>query len=433
MSRATRDLKAASGPGGFELSGGLAGAFERLARAGAQAGDSPEERTRKATAVLAATLLVVLSSVWTVTYFTLGLPLSASIPLTYQVISAASLVYLFRTKRFGLFRVIQIVMMLALPFLLQWSLGGFVASSAIMLWAFMGPVGALLYAGPRQAVPWFVAYAVLTVISGVIDPSLANRTADIPAGLRLAFFVLNISGVSLTAYVLLHYFVRERERATAALAEEREKSERLLLNVLPEAVAARLKEVPGVIADRFDDVTVLFADIVDFTPLSDRMPPDEVVSLLDEIFRRFDALAERLGLEKIKTIGDAYMLAGGLPVPRPDHAEAVAEMGLCMLEEVAAVRVGGRERLAVRIGIDSGPVVAGVIGTRRFIYDLWGDTVNTASRMESQGVPGAVQVTERTFTRLRDGYRFEPRGEIEVKGKGPMTTYLLVGRAGTGS
>ena len=240
-------------------------------------------------------------------------------------------------------------------------------------------------------------------------------------------------GVSFTAYVLLHYFVRERDRAAAALAEEREKSERLLLNVLPEAIAARLKETPGVIADRFDDVTVLFADIVDFTPLSDRMAPDQVVTLLDEIFRRFDALAESLGLEKIKTIGDAYMVAGGLPAPRPDHAEAVAEMGLGMLEEVAAVVTGDRERLAVRIGIDSGPVVAGVIGTRKFIYDLWGDTVNTASRMESQGMPGAIQVTERTFSRLRDAYRFECRGQIEVKGKGAMTTYLLTGRARHGS
>ena len=407
----------------------MRGLIDWLAKAGARPDDPPEERTRKATAVLAASIVVVLSCVWTGTYFALELPVSASIPLAYQLASLVSLAYLFRTKRFVLFRNGQVAMMLLLPFLLQWSLGGFVASSAVMLWAFMAPVGALLYVGPRKAVPWFVAYAALAIASGFIDPWLANRTADIPAGLRLAFFVLNIGGVSFTAYVLLHYFVRERDRAAAALAEEREKSERLLLNVLPEAVAERLKETPGVIADRFDDVTVLFADIVDFTPLSDRMTPDQVVTLLDEIFRRFDALAERLGLEKIKTIGDAYMVAGGLPASRPDHAEAVAEMGLCMLEEVASVVTGDRKRLAVRIGIDSGPVVAGVIGTRKFIYDLWGDTVNTASRMESQGMPGAIQVTERTFNRLRHAYRLERRGPIEVKGKGAMTTYLLVGRA----
>ena len=370
---------------------------------------------------------MVLACAWTATYFGLGLPLAASIPLAYQVISLVSLLYLARTKRFAFFRTSQLVMMLSLPFLLQWALGGFVASSAVMLWAFIGPVGALLYLGPGPAVPWFAAYAVLAVVSGIIDPALVDRAGAIPSGLRLAFFVLNVGGVSFTAFVLLRYFVRERERAAAALAVEQEKSERLLLNVLPSAVATRLKEGEGIIADRFDDVTVLFADIVDFTPLSDRMAPDAVVALLDRIFSRFDALADEFGVEKIKTIGDAYMVAGGLPVPWPDHAAAMADLALCMRDEVARADLEGRGRLAVRVGIDSGPVVAGVIGTRKFIYDLWGDTVNTASRMESHGLPGEIQVTERTFSLLRDRFRFESRGVIEVKGKGPMATYLLAG------
>jgi adenylate cyclase len=407
--------------------------IEWLSRVGALPADPSDVRTRKAAAVLGASLIVVLACVWTGTYFALGLPLAASIPLAYQLISVATLLYLFRTKRFAFFRTSQLVMILLLPFLLQWALGGFVSSSAVMLWAFIGPVGALLYLGPQRAVPWFATYALLAVTSGIIDPSLADRAAAIPAQLRLAFFVLNVGGVSFTAFVLLRYFVGERERAAAALATEQEKSERLLLNVLPKAVAARLKDGEGVIADRFDDVTVLFADIVDFTPLSDRMAPDDVVALLDHIFSRFDALVDGFGLEKIKTIGDAYMAAGGLPVPRSDHAETVADLALCMRDEVARVDVGGRKGLAVRIGIDTGPVVAGVIGTRKFIYDLWGDTVNTASRMESHGVPGAVQVTDRTYALLRDRFRFEPRGEIQIKGKGRMATYILVERIDTGT
>jgi class 3 adenylate cyclase len=229
----------------------------------------------------------------------------------------------------------------------------------------------------------------------------------------------------LTAVLLLGEAVRTRR----ALALEQAKSERLLLNVLPAPIAARLKQTEGVIADAFADATVLFADLVDFTRRSERSSPQQVVQVLDDLFSVFDQLAQRQGLEKIKTIGDAYMVAGGLPEPRPDHAEAVAEMALAMREEVASRSDPSGQPLAVRIGIDTGPVVAGVIGRNKFIYDLWGDTVNTASRMESNGVAGCIQVTARTYQRLRDSYRFERRGPIQVKGKGQLVTYFLLGKA----
>jgi class 3 adenylate cyclase len=237
---------------------------------------------------------------------------------------------------------------------------------------------------------------------------------------QVAFFLGNIAGVSLTAYLMLQYFVREREREHAL-------SERLLLNVLPEPVAARLKRSHGVIADRFEQATVLFADIADFTPMAASLPPEQVVELLDTVFSDFDRLAEERGLEKIKTIGDAYMVAAGLPVPRPDHCRAMADMALAMVEATSAY--GGTVRL--RIGMDTGPVIDGVIGRRKFIYDLWGDTVNTASRMESHGVPGQIQVTERVVAALDGVFELEPRGTIEVKGKGPMPTWLLHRRAST--
>jgi adenylate cyclase len=211
------------------------------------------------------------------------------------------------------------------------------------------------------------------------------------------------------------------------LLAEQERSERLLLNVLPASIAARLKQTDGVIADAFSEVTVLFADIVDFTTRSERIAPEEVVRLLDDLFSVFDQLAQEQGLEKIKTIGDAYMVVGGLPDPRPDHAQAVAEMALAIRDEVAK-RFDQSGPPLVRIGIDTGPVVAGVIGRSKFAYDLWGDTVNTASRMESHGVTGCIQVTARAYERLRDGYRFERRGPIAVKGKGEMVTYFLVAR-----
>ncbi|HEV8572167.1 MAG TPA: adenylate/guanylate cyclase domain-containing protein [Actinomycetota bacterium] len=368
-----------------------------------------------------------LAVVWVVAYWLLGRPLSAAIPFGYQVASVASLVIFIRTKRYRLFRFAQVLLMLLLPFLLQLSLGGFVPSSGVIIWAVWAPFGALMFYGAREAVPWLMAFIGLTAVAGILDPLLPEGP-PIPMSVVVTFFVLNFAAVAASTYLLVQYFVREREKAMAALRIEREKSERLLLNVLPEPIAGRLKEGEGIIADGFPEVTVLFADIVDFTPLSDRLAPDEVVALLDEVFTAFDRLADDRGLEKIKTIGDAYMVAGGIPVPRPDHAEAVAEMALGMLEEVARCSAERGMGLAVRIGIDTGPVVAGVIGRRKFIYDLWGDTVNTASRMESHGLAGAIQVTPATYERLHDRYEFEQRGPVAVKSKGKMTTYMLVGR-----
>jgi class 3 adenylate cyclase len=338
------------------------------------------------------------------------------------------------TRRYVLFRRGQLWMTLILPFALQWSLGGFRASSAVSLWAFSAPLGALLFVGARQAMVWFVAFVALVAVSGAADSRLAASASHIPAGVEVAFFALNVIGVTATAWVLLQYFVRARERAMSELARqhraltlEQAKSERLLLNVLPGPVAARLKDDDGIIADACAEVTVLFADIVGFTPLSERLAADELVSVLDRVFARWDALAKKHGVEKIKTIGDAYMVAAGVPLPRADHSEVIAALALDMGPELACVASETGLPLQVRIGIDSGPVIAGVIGRAKFIYDLWGDTVNTASRMESHALPSSIQVTQRAYDRLQDRYELQPRGTVEVKGKGPLSTYLLVG------
>ena len=219
--------------------------------------------------------------------------------------------------------------------------------------------------------------------------------------------------------------VRREFMAMRLLGQERERSERLLLNVLPASIAERLKNSPDSIADHSADVTVLFADIVGFTTLSAKKSPQDLVRLLDLIFSEFDALAEKHGLEKIKTIGDAYMAAAGLPAPRAHHAVAATHMAREMLAAVARIARETGEPLALRIGLNSGPVVAGVIGRKKFIYDLWGDTVNTASRMESHGIPGEVQLSEATATLLRPSFALMARGVIQVDGKGEMPTFLL--------
>jgi class 3 adenylate cyclase len=223
--------------------------------------------------------------------------------------------------------------------------------------------------------------------------------------------------------------LRDQEQTyVRQLQAEQARSERLLLNILPQPIAERLKHSHKPIAELFDDVSVLFADIVGFTRLATRTAPAELVGLLNEIFSLFDDLAERYRLEKIKTIGDSYMAAGGLPKPRPHHAAAVADMALAMQRAIARFSAQRGEAFDIRVGISSGPAIAGVIGTKKFIYDLWGDTVNTASRMESHGLPGQIQVCPATYERLRDRYLFDERGEVQIKGKGVMATYLLTGK-----
>jgi class 3 adenylate cyclase len=277
-----------------------------------------------------------------------------------------------------------------------------------------------------------------------ITRPLDTFMAQTNAGLRGTFLMLStlsllaLSGIALVIGRLrqtskeLELRVIERtaqlQSANQELATEQGKSERLLLNILPPPIAQKLKDGQSNIADGFASATILFADLVNFTQLAEQVPPTELVAMLNEIFSAFDRLSEQYELEKIKTIGDAYMVVGGLPTIRPDHPQAIAEMALAMREEIHKFNLRYHQSCSLRIGINTGPVVAGVIGTKKFIYDLWGDTVNIASRMESHGLPGAIQVTAATYECLQDDYTFEPRGSIQVKGKGEITAYLLIGK-----
>ena len=405
----------------------LARGVGRLAGLGTDPMDSEDERLRKATLTLAAILMATMAVVWVATYWSLGLWRSGAIPFAYQLATVGGLAVFARTKRFSSFCTGQLAMMLALPFLLQASLGGFRQSSAVVLWAVTAPLGAVLFQGVRRSTPWFFAFVVATVVSGALDPYLHGE-GRVPAAIVVTFFVLNLLGVSTTMYLLLRYFISERERILDALRVEQDRSESLLLNILPATIARRLKETPGIIADGFNAVTVLFADIVGFTAYAEARPPAEVVAVLNRLFSRFDELADRHRVEKIKTIGDAYMVVAGLPVPRADHQEALAEMALDICDEVVRFRQETGTNLAVRVGMSSGPVVAGVIGQRKFSYDVWGDTVNMASRMQTHGLADHIQVTPNVYTRLRDDYEFQPRETVEIKGKSPMTTYLLIRR-----
>ncbi|MCR4305120.1 MAG: adenylate/guanylate cyclase domain-containing protein [Gallionella sp.] len=404
----------------------------------AETTDTQEDKLHKDLLIFACGFMNLAVALWLAIYWMMGLHFSANVPVGYQLISVVSLAYYLRTKRFDVFRFVQLSLFLFAPFAMQWSIGSSVTSSGIMLWALLAPIGALVVSGWRESVPWFFAYIIMTAASGFFDYFLGSgESSGISMKTIGVFFALNFAAMSAIIYFLIRYFVVEMEKIKnqldqqhQLLAEEQKKSERVLLNVLPDTIAQRLKNNQGLIADGFADVTVMFADLVNFTQLTESLPPEQMVSLLNQIFSGFDELSEKYGIEKIKTIGDAYMVVGGLNREKANYTRDIADMALEMREFV--VNQPGLEKynLSIHTGIATGPVVAGVIGTKRFIYDLWGDTVNIASRLTDEAQPGVIQVDKMTYSRIRDQYAFEPPASIHVKGKGEMVMYRLVSSLG---
>jgi adenylate cyclase len=367
--------------------------------------------------------------VWGALYLAFGSPVGV-VPLVYFAVLAGAIAVFSRTRDFPrLLRVNQVDILLA-PTLSMIPLGGFLEAGGVGLWGILAPLGALVFSEVRSAARWYVAWVIVFLGSGLAGEIIGPIWEPPPGWFTSTMLALNIAVGGAIVFILLAVFAKERREALAALRVEQAKAENLLLNILPRSIADKLKAQTQPIADHFGSASILFADVVDFTPWSERLPPAEVVGFLDRLFSRFDVLADRHGLEKIKTIGDCYMVAAGVPTPRPDHARALALMALDMLDAMCADDEVGRLGLELRVGINSGPVVAGVIGRKRFLYDLWGDAVNTASRMESHGTPGRIQITRATYELLGDEFECEPRGTIAVKGKGDVEAWYLVGPVG---
>ncbi len=418
----------------------LATISARLHAAGVEPGDSDDLKLKKQLLLFAMALMTAAPMCWNALYGYFGLHVSAAVPFGYQVISLATLLVYLYTGNFNLFRAAQLMLFLFFPFVLQWSLGNFVSASGVVLWGLLAPVAAVLLYSARESLPWFIAYVVLIAASAAADSATAGSGVALSAAqlkVSMVFFALNFIAMSSLVYFLLRFAAAEREKSTARaeqahaeLAAEQERSERLLLNILPSPVAERLKHDSGTIADGFADVTVMFADIVNFTEIAEGMSPNAIFSMLNRIFSSFDALAEKHGLEKIKTIGDAYMVAGGLnnDESEANYSEAIANMALDMRDVLSTDFVVNRQRLDIRVGIGTGPVVAGVLGKKKFIYDLWGDTVNIASRIAADGTPGLIQVDATTYRRIRSQFRFEEPRTVQLKGKGATPVYRLVGR-----
>jgi guanylate cyclase len=298
--------------------------------------------------------------------------------------------------------------------------GGLSSGLYALPWTIFAPLGAALALGSRHALSQLGLFTVTLVVVAVLEPFSRELATPIDPRVLISFNVPSLLSLGVMAGASALYLIRQVERF-------RGRADGLLLNVLPRSIAARLKSGEYPIADRVDSVTVLFADIVGFTPLSSGADPGEIVEMLNQVFSDFDVLAKKHGIEKIKTIGDSYMAVSGLSVARGDHARAMIDFAVEMLDGVEnRVGLDGRP-IRLRIGINTGPVVAGVIGRDRFIYDLWGDTVNVASRMESHGIADRILVTRAVKESVGDAYRFEERPPIEIKGKGLTVTYALRG------
>jgi class 3 adenylate cyclase len=397
---------------------------------------SPEEQLSGDMLVLTTGLMVLASVLWLAVYWSLGQQFSVSISLAFQALSAATITFYLKTRKLQPFAMIQLALILFTPFAMQWSIGNFVTASGVSLWGLIAPVGAVTVLGARQSLPWFFAWLFMTMMAGVFDFMIPAAGARLDMQTVAVFFVLNFAAISLMIYALLWYFAGEKNKLRAQvdlqydmIRAEKDRSEKLLLNILPFAIAERLKAGEANIAQGHADVTVMFADIVGFTKMTEELSPVETVKILNDVFSMFDEIADKYGVEKIKTIGDAYMAAAGLDSGAQIHyADAVASMAIEMLDCVHQYWQSTGERIELRVGIGTGPVVAGVIGKKKFIFDMWGDTVNVASRMAADADAGAIQVDPTTYRRLHTRFQFGEPHDVEIKGKGRMQVRYLVSR-----
>lgn len=409
---------------------------ERLRNAGIRAGDSEQEQLNKALLVFATGLFCFGSMVWLTLYWLLGPKMPVDWPFYFEIVLVANLLFYVKTGNFAFFRVSQLALFLLAPFAMQWAIGSFITASGVILWGLLGPVGAILCFGVRESLWWFIAWVVLTALSGYFD--YRNEIVQaapplVPLRTSVIFFALNFVGVASLIYTLLRFSITEQQKAKSALEEahqmlqaEQERSERLLLNTLPGPIAQRLKRHNETIADGYASASVMFADIVNFTTIAANLTPLQVFSMLNSIFSAFDELTEKHRLEKIKTIGDAYMVASGISDGAKNHVAAMADLAIEMRDLLHRDFSINALQLDMRIGIATGPVIAGVVGKKKFIYDLWGDTVNLAARITSEGVPGMIQCDTMTQKMLRGDYEFDNPRLIHLKGKGEMQVYRLL-------
>jgi guanylate cyclase len=395
----------------------------RMASIGARDSDDEELKLQKSLLVICAIPFIIAGVIWAVMYMQFGEVSAGWIPMSYSIFSLASLIYFGLTGKFRVFRFSQLLLILLLPFLLMLSLGGFINGSAVILWSLICPLGAMLFDKLTNAYRWLIAFGILVLVSVILQPWLREENRLSATQIEL-FFVINLVTVGSLIFLMVYYFVIRKNFF-------QQRSEALLLNILPRQIADELRTKGRAEARQYSEVTVMFTDFRNFTKIAEKLSPAELVAEIDAIFRSFDNIIAIHGLEKIKTIGDAYMCAGGLPEPTTTHARDVVRAGLAirdfMEQHISERKRNGKDPYEIRIGIHSGPVVAGIVGRSKFAYDIWGDAVNLASRMESSGEPGKVNISGTTYELVKGQFQCVPRGRIQAKNKGEVDMYFVEG------
>jgi guanylate cyclase len=393
--------------------------YERFA---AKSGDTQDIKSRKIAVFLLAMSCSLAGLLWSGIYAVVfGAVLATFLPSLFTIIVGSSLVISHLTKNHRISIYAQIVSILVITTTIQWTIGGLFDSGLVLLWAILAPLGALMFFSLKRSLPWFVLFFLALAITVSFDGYFADNALDVDDNLRRFFVAMNIGGSSAIVLLFAGYFV------TAAV-RERARADELLLNVLPAEIAESLKASNETIAEQHESISVLFADIEGSTPLFADLEPIEVVDWLNEVFSVLDDHVERHGLEKLRTMGDGYMVGAGVPTSRSDHATALVDCSLGMIETLQKLQPRNGHRIRFRFGINSGPVVAGVIGKSKFHYDVWGDTVNVAGRMESHGIVDRIHISKNTYDLVKDEFECVAQGTVSIKGKGGMETWLVVGR-----
>ena len=395
--------------------------FYRIATIGALQNDSEETKLQKSLLVICSIPFIIAGVAWGIMYIFFGESLAAIIPLSYSIFSLASIVYFRYSLKFQPFRFSQLLLILLLPFALMLALGGMVNGSAVILWSLISPLGAMLFDKQSNAPRWLFAFISLVVAGFILQPWLRIQN-NLTTGEIQMFFVINLIGVGSLIFMMVYYFVGKKNFFQA-------RSEALLLNILPEIIAEELKAKGTVEAKLFNEVTVMFTDFKDFTQITEKLTPAELVSEIDILFKEFDNIISKHNIEKIKTIGDSYMCAGGLPVANKTHAinvvSAAMDIQQFTQQHITKRKIEGKELFEIRIGAHTGPVVAGIVGDKKFAYDIWGDTVNVASRMESSGEVGKINISGPTYELVKDKFNCVHRGKIQAKNKGEIDMYFV--------
>jgi adenylate cyclase len=395
--------------------------FTRISMIGALESDSDELKLQKSLLVICSFPFIIAGAGWGIMYILFGEKLAGFIPLSYSVFSLGSVIYFGLSRKFEVFRFSQLLLILVLPFALMVSLGGFVNGSVVILWALIAPLGAMLFEKRSNAPRWLLAFVVLVIISTLLQPWLRIQN-NLTTGQVNMFFVFNLIVVGSLIFLMVYYFVGKRNFFQA-------QSDALLLNILPKEIAEELKTFGRAEAKQFDQVTVMFTDFKNFTQIAEKLTPDALVAEIDRLFKAFDTILSKYHIEKIKTIGDSYMCAGGLPLATKTHAfdvvSAAMEIRQFMQQQLLKSKAESKEPFEIRIGVHTGPVVAGIVGDKKFAYDIWGDTVNVASRMESSCEAGKINISGSTYALIKHSFDCTYRGKIKAKNKGEVDMYFV--------